>query len=481
MVTLLGAVMSSLGTPLIPTIAESSGVSLSVAGWLLTATLLVGALATPVMGRLADGPHQRRVIVVALTVVLAGLVMSAASSNFALLLAGRTLQGVGLGLMPVTMAVARRHMPGDAVPRTIALLSVVALMGIGLGYPVTGILAEFWDFHAAFWAGAGVVALSLASAVLFLPGSSPGSAQPFDTVGALLICGALTSLIVVLSEAVRWGWLSAPVLGLFAVSAILAAAWARYELRTPEPLVDLRQTRHRTVLTADLSGFTISIGMYLFLPMVVEVVQLPTSTGFGLGGSVIVGACALVPLSAGTVVAGRIAPVFERRYGRRLMIPVGSLLFALSMVTFVVEHGHIWEVFVVTGIAGLAMGFTYAAMPGFIVTSVKAHETGSAMSFYQVLRSVGLATGSALSAALLAIFTSDVQGAVPRWEGFEASLLLGAGLNVLTAVFSYVLPGPDPARIRVPDRLIEESAEVGGAGLALDEGAVRLTQGVRAK
>src|ERR1700722_2601450 len=119
----LMAVVSSLGAPLIPTIAHADGVSLSTAGWLLTITLMTGALATPVMGRLADGPRQREVILSALGAVVAGCVLAAISDGFILLLVGRALQGIGLGLLPVAMAIARRNLPLDKAQRTIATLS----------------------------------------------------------------------------------------------------------------------------------------------------------------------------------------------------------------------------------------------------------------------------------------------------------------------------------------------------------------------
>src|SRR5690242_29141 len=112
LVGLIVAVLSSLGAPLIPSIAADSHVSLSTADWLLTITLLTGALSTPVLGKLSDGPHQKRVITFALTVVLAGSVLAALTSTFALLVVARGLQGLGLGLLPVTMAIARRHLPG---------------------------------------------------------------------------------------------------------------------------------------------------------------------------------------------------------------------------------------------------------------------------------------------------------------------------------------------------------------------------------
>lgn len=125
----LMAVVSSLGAPLIPTLSQADGVSLSTGGWILTITLLTGALATPVMGRLADGPRQRAVILVALVAVVMGCVVSAVSSGFTVLLIGRALQGVGLGLLPVAMAIARRNLPPVQARRTIATLSVTTAIG----------------------------------------------------------------------------------------------------------------------------------------------------------------------------------------------------------------------------------------------------------------------------------------------------------------------------------------------------------------
>src|SRR6202522_3229424 len=133
----LMAVVSSLGAPLIPTLSRADGVSLSTGEWILTITLLTGALATPVMGRLADGPRQRAVILVALGAVVVGCVLSAVSDGFTVLIIGRALQGVGLGLLPVAMAIARRNLPWDAARQTIATLSVTGAIGAGLGYPVT--------------------------------------------------------------------------------------------------------------------------------------------------------------------------------------------------------------------------------------------------------------------------------------------------------------------------------------------------------
>src|ERR1700683_815061 len=127
----LMAVVSSRGAPLVPTLSRADGVSRSTGEWILTITLLTGALATPVMGRLADGPRQRAVILVALGAVVLGCVLSAVSDGFTVLIIGRALHGVALGLLPVATAIARRNLPWEAARQTIAPLSVTPAIGAG--------------------------------------------------------------------------------------------------------------------------------------------------------------------------------------------------------------------------------------------------------------------------------------------------------------------------------------------------------------
>src|SRR5882724_10244631 len=100
-VGLVVSVVGSLGAPLVPTVARVTDTSLTAAQWSLTIVLLVGAVAVPVMGRLGDGPHRRGVILGAMAIVAAGCVLCALPLDFAWLLAGRALQGVGFGLIPL--------------------------------------------------------------------------------------------------------------------------------------------------------------------------------------------------------------------------------------------------------------------------------------------------------------------------------------------------------------------------------------------
>ncbi len=472
----LMAVVSSLGAPLIPTLSRDDGVSLSTGEWILTITLLTGALATPVMGRLADGPRQRTVILIALGAVVVGCVLSAVSNGFTVLIIGRALQGVGLGLLPVAMAIARRNLPWDAARQTIATLSVTGAIGAGLGYPVTGLIAQILNFRAAYWFGAITVTVALVAAALVLPPRSAGTSRRFDIVGASLLSLAVIGVSVVLSEGGGWGWASARSLSVVAASVILLAVWIPFELRVAHPLVDLRQVRNRSVLTADVSGFLISIAMYLLLPIIVEFVQIPPSAGYGFGASLVVSGLILTPLSVGSFVASRFLLVYERRFGARTMIPLGSVVFAVGAMLFAWQHSALWVAYVTVAVCGLGVGFTTGAMPGFIIRAVPQSETGSATGFYQVVRSIGLTVGSALSAAVLMAHTRPGQ-ALPDVDGFTTALIIAAALCLATAVVSFVLPGrvPSPPNALSAgaeedlEVLMKEEAELGGAGLVAGE------------
>jgi len=470
----LMAIVSSLGAPLIPTLSRADHVSLSTGEWLLTITLLIGALVTPVMGRLADGPRQRDVMLFALSAVVLGCVLAAVSDGFVVLIIGRALQGVGLGILPVGMTIARRHLTPDRARRTIATLSVTTAIGVGLGYPVTGLIAQVWDFRAAYWFGAITVGAVLVLAAFVLPPRSDVVTRRFDTVGAGILSLVVIGVSVVLSEGGGWGWTSLRSLGIGVGILVLLAIWIPYELTYTDPLVDLRQVRNRSVLTADVAGFLISVAMYLLLPILVVFVQLPVADG-GFGASIFVAGLVLLPLSLCSFAASRFLVMYERRFGARSMIPLGSLVFAATATFFALDHSALWEAFVTAGMAGLGIGFTTGAMPGFIIRAVARSETGSATGFYQVVRSIGLTVGSALSAAVLMAHTRPGQ-TLPGVDGFRVTLLIAAGFCLVTAIVSFVLPGAMPVR-QAPnarqredlEAVMEEEAELAGAGLVLFE------------
>jgi MFS family permease len=430
------SVVSSLGAPLIPTMARDLHASVSSTQWALTATLVVGAVTSPLLGRLGDGSHRKPVTVSCLAIVSVGCAIAALASSLAVLILGRAMQGLGLALMPLTMAAAREHLPSVRAGRTIAALSVVAAAGVGLGYPITGFIAQHLNIAAAFWVGCGFSAAAAALAKVLIPpaGSRPPGGS-IDLLGAALVALGVVGILIACTEAPQWGWLGSRTLSLFALGWAFIAAWVVHELTVAEPLVDLRLARHPAVLSADVTAFCLGIAMYLTIVLATQFVQLRT---FGFSASVFVAGLTLVPLSILSASGSRALPWLGRRIGIRRVIPVGSLCVAASLVFFAETGTELWQAFVSMGLLGTGLGLTFAAMPGLIVSAVPARETGSAMGFYQVVRFVGFSLGSGLCVSLLDSLGHD---GVPTLGSYRSTALIGAGLALATAAIAWWLIG----------------------------------------
>lgn len=462
--TMVAAVISSLGAPLIPSISKDLHVSLSTAQWSLTVALLAGAVSAPIMGRLGDGPRRRETLIGGLVAVTLGGAIAALAPSMALLVVGRALQGIGLGLVPLTMAAARDHLPPARVPAMIALLSVCAAAGVGAGYPISGLIADGLGLSAAFWFGALVSGVALVGVIAVVPSSSESDAARLDVLGALLLTAGLVPLLLAIAEGNSWGWSSAEVLGLLAAAAALLTSWILQQLRARVPLVELRLLRHPAVLTGDACAIVLGVAMYMYLSGVTEYVQTPREIGYGFSASVVVAGLCLVPFSIFSLAASRLLPWFTKLVGPRALLPLGSLVVAAAGAFFALFHSSLWQAFVMMSILGVGLGSTFAAIPGLIVRAVPESETGSAMGFYQVVRYIGFSLGSALAASILAADTPSGQH-LPVEGGYTLVLWVGTAICVAAAVLAWVLPGRGRAGDRREEVLGEEDAELASAGL----------------
>jgi predicted MFS family arabinose efflux permease len=443
--------VASLGTPLLPAVEQAEHVSLAASQWALTITLLAGSVVTPVMGRLGDGRWRRRVIVGGVAVMLAGCVLSGVPGGLGVFLTGRALQGAGLGLVPLATAVARDGLPAGRSRPVIAAIGITTAVGIGLGYPLVGLLAEYLGLYAPFWFVAGLSVLALAASVAVLP-PSPDRAPRLDVPGALMLGLGIAGLLLVLASGPVWGWASAATLASAIASVALLAAWAGWELRARSPLIDLRLLRRRPVLAANVTAFGVAVGFYPLASLVVRFAATPPAAGYGFGASVLVAGAMLTPFSLASFAASRVAMRAARRTSAEFVVAASCVVLIVSMVLFLVARDSYAGIVAAMAVDGFGVGCVFAVNPLQITGGVPADQTGSAISFYQLVRTVGYSIASALSATVLAVYV-PAGGRVPADAGYSAAAAIATGVLVATLMVSGAFavrrgraePGPDPA------------------------------------
>lgn len=428
------AVVSSLGMLLVPSIAEEMQVSVSTAQWMLTINLLVGAISTPVMGRLSDGPHKKPLLLSSLVVILIGSLLAAAAPNFAIFLLGRALQGLSYGIVPVTIALARRYLPERQVRPAISTLSVTVTMGIGIGYPLTGLIAGVADVRIAFWCAALFVATAVVVVFRAIPAGSDERSprMPFDFVGAALLGLGLGTLLLGVSEGPNIGWGSPQTIGIFSIAALSLIAWVWTAWTLEHPLINLRVFRKIEVVLANLTAIGLGAALYIGMSISSLVAQAPASTGYGLAMPVLWAGFVMLPLSVGSFGANRLVRRLAHRVGLTSLLPTGTGLVMASGFLLWFAHSALWELLIGMFLFGLGIGASYAAMPALIERSVATTELGSSVSFNQVLRTIGSSFGTAISGAVLA---AAGNGLDHHATGSGITLTLAIGALICTMVF----------------------------------------------
>jgi MFS family permease len=431
------SIISSLGALLIPTIAQQQHVSQAAAQWILTVALVVGVVATPVLGALSDGRWRRRVLLVTMAGILFGTVLAATAQSFGQLLAGRAFQGLGYGVIPMAMSMANRYLPPERRMRAIAILSVTAVTGSGLAFPVTGLIVRLWGLHAAFWFGAVFASVGLIAMALTAPEDAAAPALPgrLDILGGLLLAVALAGLVLIVSEGAGWGWGSRPVLALGAMTAVTLPLWAWQELRAERPLVDLRTLSNRTVLLAN--GAALGIGGVLFasFSVISQLAQIPTRAGYGLGLGTLAAGFVLLPNSVGGQISTRIVLRLSRRVSPVRLLAVSPALLGAVTALLARWHDELWQLLAATFVQGLAIGAGYVLMATLVADAVDRDRLGAAAGLNQVLRTLGGAIGSAAVGAVVAGATLPGQR-IPTESAYTTSL---TGTAVGCAVLALVL------------------------------------------
>ena len=433
------AMLQSLLAPVLPTLQSELKTSQSAVSWVLIAWLLSAAVATPILGKVGDMIGKARTLVLALAAIGLGSLIAALAPSIELVIAGRIVQGLGGAIVPLSFGIIRDEFPPARVPSAVGILSAVIAVGSGAGTILAGPIVDLFGWHGLFWVPLAVVVVTASLAQLFVPESPVKSGGTINWLAASLLAGWLIALLLPLSLGTRWGWGSPAVIGLFAAALVLAAAWVTVEVRSSNPVIDMKMMRLPAVWTSNLVALLFGAAMFAVWVFLPQLIQVPSSAGYGFGATVSEAGWVMLPMLVSMAVAG----VFSGRLAGvlpfKLQLAGASAVIALSCVSLAMFHASIWEVALVSGVYGVGLGLAYAALTSVIVQNVPASQTGTAIGMNANIRTIGGAIGTAVMTAMVtAQHTAD---GVPAEAGFISGFLLFAGVAALAMVVSLLIPG----------------------------------------
>ena len=150
-----------------------------------------------------------------------------------------------------------------------------------------------------------------------------------------------------------------------------SVAWIAVEVRSRNPLIDMTMMRIRGVWTTNLAAFLLGAGMYASFIVFPQFAQLPKSTGFGFGASVVVSGLYLLPSTIGMTVLGLLRRARSRaRFGSRAALIAGTAFTTASFALLAVAHSHPYDLLIAAGLLGVGIGLAFAALGNLIVQAV---------------------------------------------------------------------------------------------------------------
>jgi MFS family permease len=459
------SLMQTLMIPLIPELPTLLHTSPSNASWAITVTLLTAAVTTPVFGRLGDMYGPKPMLIICAATLTVGSLIAAMTSSLLPFIVGRGLQGFGIPIIPLAISVLRASIPADRVGSAMGLISSSLGVGGALGLPLSAVVAQKADWHTLFW-GASVLGIMAMLLFYFLVPNIPAtSADRFDPLGFVLLTTGLVTLLLPISKGSTWGWTSSTTLSLFVVSVVVFAVFARWQFRTPAPMVDLRTTLRRPVLTTNIAAILVCFSMFALSLVAPQVLELPKGTGYGLGQSMLQTGLWMAPGGLAMMFAAPLAARIAGRRGAKFTLVCGAAIIAAAYLGAVWLLGSPVAVMVVNVAISLGVGFAYSSLPALINAWVPISETAAANGINALGRSLGTSISSAVIGVVLATMTVNYAGhAVPSLQGLRIALLVAAGVAALAAVIALTLPAPVDAVAEdwSPDELELEGDPVRG-------------------
>ena len=387
--------------PAMPALVDSLGASPLSVSWLLSAYLVAASVATPVIGRLGDLLGRGRVLVCVMAIFCAGSVICALGDSLPALVVGRVLQGAAGGVFPLAYGVIRDTFPPETRMQAIGSLSISLGVGAALGPGLAGVIVDHAGPAAVFWAGM-IGALPGLFAGRMIPDVARGTRSSVDWLGAGLLAAGVATLVVLLTQGRQLGWASPAGVGLAVAAVTSLAVWVRVERRQSSPLVDIGMLRRPAVMYPNLASFFVGCGMFMAYVPLAPIAQAPESTGYGFGWSVAAAGALLVPHGLVQVVVGPSAGRLCARAGARLTLVLGALVNAGTIAGIALLHENPLALVAGATLLGVGQGLVLPAMANLIVAVVPREEVGVATGVNVVMRTIGMAVGSSLSAAILA-------------------------------------------------------------------------------
>ena len=423
--------------PALPEIIQDFSISYGTAAWIFSAYLIVAAVMTPVAGRLSDLYGKKKILLILLSIYIAGLTAGGFADNISFLLATRIIQGVGLAAVPAAFSLLRDTFPPAKLAIAVGVFGSAYSAGSVVGLLAGATIIQNFGWHATFLAIVPFSALVTFMIARFVKENNPGQHQliaanavsegtlsnkkrsssasslSIDIKGVLALSATITSFLIALTL-IQTGVSSEnlpQIAAAFVASAISLSVFVLVERRIVPPFLDLRLLRHKILLPSYILLIATGITMFMIYPTIVQLVRSPIPLGFG--GDSVDAANVQLPFMIMFLVFASVTPFIINRVGSIKPTIIGGIISLIGGFSLLMFHSSEFAVSANLAVIASGLSLTITATWNMVVSGSPKEFTGISVGVGALLLFIGMAIGPALAGVYM--------GNLETVEGVEAS------------------------------------------------------------
>jgi MFS family permease len=477
--------------PAIPDIIKDFHVSYSMSSWILTAYLVMGAVTTPIAGKLSDIYGKKKVLLIIMIIYAVGVFIGGFATNIYFLLSIRAIQGIGMSMFPIAFGIIRDQFPREKISIGQGVISSMFAAGAAIGLSIGAFIIQFFGWHATFFT---IIPIAISLLIIiwrfvhldegesnkyqWSVNQSPtenvrsessslqakkDSSRPdrrIDIKGAISLAAAITSFLLVLtlietsynnintelpSTSSSSSSSSMYQIGaFFAIAIISFIVFVQVERKEKNPLVDLKLVLNKAILPANLIILIVGLSNFMVFQTIPILVRNPEPLGFG-ADAISTGSIQL-PFALVFLIFGPTSGFIISKLGSLKPIIFGTIIITISFICLLLFHSTEIQVSINLGMLATGLSFAGVGAMNVIILATPGEYSGISLGIATLIRIIGSAIGPALAAMYMQMSQSilNINGVIrsfPSDMAFDMIFTTASVIAVVSIILAVLLRG----------------------------------------